>query len=78
MRTGGQSYGQKTYSAEEWIAELDGIIHRYRGDEPRGAAPLTRKQAIDRLVELGQGAAVRYLERNQLLRETPKEGERLN
>jgi hypothetical protein len=53
-------------SAEEWVAELDGIINQYRDGEPR-AAPLTRRQAIDRLVELGfsEGDAVRYLDRNR-------------
>ena len=53
-------------SAEEWMAELDGIINRYRDGEPR-AAPMTRRKAIERLVELGfsEGDAVRYLERNR-------------
>jgi hypothetical protein len=53
-------------SAEEWIAELDKIIEQYRNGEPR-SAPLTRKQAIDRLVQLGfsAGEAVRYLDRNR-------------
>jgi hypothetical protein len=52
-------------SAEEWVAELDGIINQYRNGEPR-AAPLTRRQAIARLVELGcsEGDAVRYLDRS--------------
>jgi len=51
-------------SAEEWVAELDGIINQYRDGEPRGA-PLTRRQAIARLMELGvsEGDAVRYLDR---------------
>jgi hypothetical protein len=53
-------------SAEEWVTELDGIINQYRNGEPR-AAPLTRRQAIDRLVELGfsEGQAARYLDRNR-------------
>jgi hypothetical protein len=53
-------------SAEEWVAELDSIINQYRNGEPKGA-PLTRKQAIGRLVELGfsEGDAVRYLDRNR-------------
>ena len=48
-------------SAEEWVAELGGIIEQY------SAAPLTCGQAIDRLVELGfsEGDAVRYLDRNR-------------
>jgi hypothetical protein len=50
-------------SAEEWVAELDGIINQYRNGDPR-AAPLTLRQAIARLVELGvcEGDAVRYLD----------------
>ena len=50
-------------SAEEWVAELDGIVNQYRNGEPR-SAPLTRRKAIDRLVELGvsEGDAVRYLD----------------
>jgi hypothetical protein len=50
-------------SAEEWVAELDGIIDQYRNGDPR-AAPLTRRQASARLVELGvcEGDAVRYLD----------------
>jgi hypothetical protein len=51
-------------SAEEWVAKLDSIINQYRNWEPR-RAPLTRKQAIARLVELGfsEGEAARYLDR---------------
>jgi hypothetical protein len=50
-------------SAEEWVAELDSIVNQYRNGEPR-SAPLTRRKAIDRLVELGvsEGDAVRYLD----------------
>jgi hypothetical protein len=50
-------------TAEEWVAELDSIIHQYRDGEPR-AAPMTRRKAIARLVELGvsEGDAVRYLD----------------
>jgi hypothetical protein len=50
-------------SAEEWIAELDSIIDQYR----EARIPTTRKQAIDRLVQLGfsEGDAVRYLDRNR-------------
>ena len=50
-------------SAEEWVAELDSIINQYRNGEPR-SAPLTRRKAIERLVELGltEGDAVRYLD----------------
>ena len=53
-------------SAEEWVTELDSIINQYRNGEPR-RAPLTRRQAIDRIVELGfsEGDAVRYLDRNR-------------
>ena len=55
-------------SAEEWMAEVDRIIHGYRGEaDRRGAPPMTRKQAIERLVELGfsEGDAFRYLDRNR-------------
>lgn len=50
-------------SAEEWIAELDSIIDQYR----EARIPMTRKQAIDRLVQLGfsEGDAVRYLDRSR-------------
>jgi hypothetical protein len=50
-------------SAEEWVAELDGIIDQYRNGEPR-AAPLTRRQVIAGLVKLGvsEGDAVHYLD----------------
>jgi hypothetical protein len=50
-------------SAEEWVAELDSIINQYRNGEPR-SSPLTRRKAIERLVELGltEGDAVRYLD----------------
>jgi hypothetical protein len=53
-------------SAEEWIAEFDKVIDQYRNGEPR-SAPLTRKQAIDRLMQLGfsEGQAVRYLDRKR-------------
>jgi hypothetical protein len=53
-------------SAEEWVAELDSIINQYRNGEPR-AAPLTRRKAIERLMELGvsEGDAVRYLDQNR-------------
>jgi hypothetical protein len=48
------------------VTELDSVINQYRNGEPR-RAPLTRKQAIERLVELGfsEGDAVRYLDRNR-------------
>jgi hypothetical protein len=54
-------------SAEEWIAEIDRIIQQYRGETGRRLPPLTRKQAIERMIELGfsQGDAVRYLDRNR-------------
>ena len=50
-------------SAEEWVAELDSIVNQYRNGEPRNA-PLTRRKAIDRRVELGvsEGDPVRYLD----------------
>jgi hypothetical protein len=51
----------KRLSAEEWMTELNNIIHQYR----EARIPMTRKQAIDRLVRLGfsQGDALRYLDR---------------
>jgi hypothetical protein len=55
-------------SAEEWVAQVDAILHQYRGDNGRSGLPaLTRKQAIECLVELGfsEGDAIRYLERNR-------------
>jgi hypothetical protein len=55
-------------SAEEWMAEVDGIVHQYRGESGRrGVPPITRQQAIERLVELGlsEGDAIRYLDRNR-------------
>ena len=55
-------------SAEEWMAAVDGIVQKYRGDSGRRVLPaLTRKQAIECLVELGfsQGDAIRYLDRNR-------------
>ncbi len=54
-------------SAEEWMAEVDRIIHEYRGETGRRLPPLTRKQAIERLVELGfsEGDAIRYLDKNR-------------
>ena len=54
-------------TAEEWVAEFDNIINQYRNGEPK-RAPLTRGQAIERLVELGfsEGDAVRYLDRNRV------------
>jgi hypothetical protein len=58
----------KRRSAEEWMAEVDGIVHQYRGESgSRGLPPLTRKQAIERMVELGfsEGDAIRYLDRNR-------------
>jgi hypothetical protein len=47
-------------SAEEWLAELESIIRCYREWD---ALPLTRKQAFDRIIELGlsEGDAIRYL-----------------
>ena len=53
-------------TAEEWVAEFDSIINQYRNGEPK-RAPLTRGQAIERLVELGfsEGEAVRYLDRTR-------------
>ena len=50
-------------SAEEWVAEVDSIIHHYR----EGRIPMTRKQAIERLVQLGfsEGDAVRCLDRKR-------------
>jgi hypothetical protein len=58
----------KRLSAEEWMAEVDRIIHEYCEETGRRSVPpLTRKQAIGRLVELGfsEGDAVRYLDRNR-------------
>jgi hypothetical protein len=58
----------KHLSAEEWMAEVDRIIHEYRDETGRRGLPsLARKQAIERMVELGfsEGDAVRYLERNR-------------
>jgi uncharacterized protein YjiS (DUF1127 family) len=57
----------KHRSAEEWIAEVNSIVDHYR-NSPRGAPQLTRKQAIDRLVDLGlsEGDAVRYLDKNRV------------
>jgi hypothetical protein len=55
-------------SAEELIAKLDSIIERYHQESGRRGHPaLTRKQAIDCIVELGfsEGDAVRYLDRNR-------------
>jgi hypothetical protein len=55
-------------SAEEWMAEVDSIIQQYREETGRRGLPrLTRKQAIERLVELGfsEGHAIRYLDRNR-------------
>jgi hypothetical protein len=53
-------------SAEEWIAELDRIMHEYRSTEYKSALPVTRKQTIQRLVDLGfsAGEAVHYLDRH--------------
>jgi hypothetical protein len=53
-------------TAEGWVVELDNIINKYRNGEPR-RAPITRGQAIKRLVELGcsEGDAARYLDRNR-------------
>jgi hypothetical protein len=59
---------KKRLSAEEWMAEVDRIVHEYREETGRRGLPqLTRKQAIERLVELGfsEGHAVRYLDRNR-------------
>jgi hypothetical protein len=54
-------------SAEEWMAAVDGIVHQYRGESGRRGPPLTRKQAIELMVELGlsEGDAIRYLDRNR-------------
>jgi len=55
-------------SAEEWMAEVDSIINQYHeGSGHRGRTPMSRKQAIERLVQLGlsEGNAVRYLDRNR-------------
>jgi len=55
-------------SAEELIAALDSIIERYRQESGRrGPSALSRRQAIDCIVELGfsEGDAVRYLDRNR-------------
>jgi hypothetical protein len=56
----------KQRSAEELVAELDSIINQYRNAEPRNAQT-TRRQTIERVVELGfsEGDAVRYLDRNR-------------
>lgn len=54
-------------SAEEWLAEVDSIVHLYREETRRkGPLPLTRGQAIERMVALGlsKGDAIRYLDRN--------------
>jgi hypothetical protein len=50
-------------SAEEWVAEVDSIIQRYR----EGRIPITRKQAIEGLAQLGfsEGDALRYLDRKR-------------
>jgi hypothetical protein len=58
----------RRFSAEEWLAEVDSIINQYHeGTAHRSRTPLTRKQAIDRLVELGlsEGDAVRYLDKSR-------------
>ena len=55
-------------SAEQWIAEIGSIINQYHeGSGHRAGIPMTRKQAIDRLVQLGlsEGDAVRYLDRKR-------------
>jgi hypothetical protein len=52
-------------SAEEWVAEVDRIINQYHeGSGHRAGIPMMRKQAIDRLVQLGlsEGDAARYLD----------------
>jgi hypothetical protein len=58
----------KRLSAEEWMANINRIIQQYRGEPTRRSLPpLTRKQAIEELVELGfsEGDAIRYLDRNR-------------
>lgn len=55
-------------SAEEWISEVDRIVQECRGETGRRGVPsLTRKQAIERMIELGfsEGDPVRYLDRNR-------------
>jgi hypothetical protein len=61
LELGGISHVNQT--AEEWLAELESIIRCYR---EWGALPLTRKQALDRIIELGlsEGDAISLLDRN--------------
>ncbi len=56
----------KHRTAEEWIAELDRIMHEYRSTDRKGAPSLSRAQAIQRLVELGfsAGEAIHCLDGN--------------
>jgi hypothetical protein len=60
-------------SAEEWVAELDSIIKHYLNGGPT-SAPLTRKQAIARIVELdfSEREAERYLDRNRAKPAVPR------
>lgn len=51
-------------SAEEWLAEVDRIIHAYRTSERKGPPSVTRQGAVKQLMELGLtvGDAWRYLD----------------
>ena len=59
----------KRRTSEEWLAEVNAIIRRYRSGytERLGAGPLTREEAIARLRRLGltQGEAERWLTRDR-------------